>query len=219
MARYSFCFVPVEIGLDFLLQSRVEWIKNERKIDVKMENLQDLKFDSLPGEVVEKLNEQKKKMLDFLTIEIEMVLDEKLLFVQGQQDILGQMRHQIGTLASEPLDWKEFPPSLKTFQTAILVGDITQRDTRKNKNNYQLRTSSVGDEVLLQWVNSDDLIMVNQKKADLDLVRLVSSVEIADGAGQSIKNMEDNDAAKDPEENDDTGDDFTEAVEGNVENQ
>ena len=70
MSRYSFCFLPVEIGLDFLIQSRVQWIQCERKIAVKTETLQDLKFDAVPGEVVQKLNAQKKKMLDFLQIKM-----------------------------------------------------------------------------------------------------------------------------------------------------
>ena len=109
------------------------------------------------------------------------------------------------------MDCKELPSSLKTFQTAVLVGDISQRDTRKKKNVYQLRTSSVGDEVLLEWVNVDDLLVLNQKKADLDLVRLVDSVKLADGAGNSVEDEEDVDNEQD--ENEDAVDNFTEAVE------
>ena len=74
----------------------------------------------------------------------------------------------------------------------------------------------MGDEVLLQWVSVDDLLVVNQKKADLDLVQLVSAVKLADSAGNSVENEENKDVANDQEENDDAGDDFTEAVEGNV---
>ena len=62
----------------------------------------------------------------------------------------------------------------------------------------------------------NDLLVVNQKRADLDLVQLVSSVKLADNAGNSVENEEDKDVDNDKEDIDDAGDDFTEAVEGNV---
>ena len=132
------------------------------------------------------------------------------LFLEGQQDILGKSKHMIGTLEKEPEDWKELPSSLKTFDSAVLVGDISQRDVRKNKNVYQLRTSSVGDEILLEWVNIDDLLVLNQKKVDLDLVRLVDTVKLGDGAGNSLEDKEDVD--KDQDDVEDGVDNFTEAV-------
>ena len=92
----------------------------------------------------------------------------------------------------------------------MLVGDISQRDVRKNKNVYQLRTSSVGDEILLEWVNIDDLLVLNQKKVDLDLVRLVDTVKLGDGAGNSLEDKEDVD--KDQDDVEDGVDNFTEAV-------
>ena len=211
MSRFSFCFSPIEIGLEFLISSRVQWIQSERKIAVKTETLQDLKFDAVPGEVMQKLNAQKKKMLDFLQIKMQMVVEGALLVLEGQQDILGKSRHLIGTLEKEPEDWKELPSSLKTFESAVLVGDISQRDVRKNKNVYQLRTSSVGDEVFLEWVNVDDLLVLNQKKADLDLVRLVDSVKLGDGAGNSVEDKEDVD--KDQDDIEDAADNFAEALE------
>ena len=85
---------------------------------------------------MQKLNAQKKKMLDFLQINLQMLLEEASLFLVGQQDILGTSKHLIGTLEKEPEDWKELPSSLKTFDSAVLVGDISQRDVRKNKNVY-----------------------------------------------------------------------------------
>ena len=62
----------------------------------------------------------------------------------------------------------------------------------------------------------NDLLVVNQKRADLDLVQLVSWVKLADNAGNSVENEEDKDVDNDKEDIDDAGDDFTEAVEGNV---
>ena len=72
----------------------------------------------------------------------------------------------------------------------------------------------MGDEVLLQWVNVDDLLVVNQKKADLDLVQLVSAVKLADSAGNSVENEENKDVANDQEENDDAGDDLQKQLKG-----
>ena len=211
MSRFSFCFLPIEIGLEFLISSRVQWIESERKIAVKTETLKELKFDAVPKEVVQKLNARKKKMLDFLQIELQMVLEGVSLFLEGQQDVLGKSKHLIGLLEKEPEDWKELPSSLKTFDSAVLVGDISQRDVRKNKNVYQLRTSSVDDEILLEWVNVDDLLVLNQKKKDLDLVKLVDSVKLGDGAGNSLEDKEDVD--KDQDDIEDRLDNFTEAVE------
>ena len=181
MGRFSFCFLPIEIGLEFLLSSRIQWIACERKIAVKKETLKELQFDAVPGEVVQKLNAQKKKMLDFLQIQFQMVLEGASLFLEGQQDILGTSKHLIGVLEKEPENWKELPSSLKTFDSAVLVGDISQRDIRRNKNVYQLRTSWVEDEIILEWVNMDDLLVLNQKKKDLELVQLVDSVKLGDG--------------------------------------
>ena len=111
MGRYSFCFLPIEIGLEFLLSSRVQWIECESKIAVKTETLKELQFDAVPGEVVEKLNAQKKKMLDFLQIQFQMVLEGASLFLEGQQDILGTSKHLNGVLEKEPENWKELPSS------------------------------------------------------------------------------------------------------------
>ena len=77
----------------------------------------------------------------------------------------------------------------------------------------------MGDEVVLQWVNTEDLLMINQKLKDLDLVQLVDSVSLAEGGSeeQTIKNKEDNEAVDDLEEGDDAGEDFKEAVDGHTE--
>ena len=211
MGRFSFCFLPIEIGLEFLLSSRIQWIACERKIAVKKETLKELQFDAVPGEVVQKLNAQRKTMLDFLQIQFQMVLEGASLFLEGQQDILGTSKHLIGVLEKEPENWKELPSSLKTFDSAVLVGDISQRDIRRNKNVYQLRTSWVEDEIILEWVNMDDLLVLNQKKKDLELVQLVDSVKLGDGTENLLEDKEDVDEDKDDVE--DGIDNFTEAQE------
>ena len=72
--------------------------------------------------------------------------------------------------------------------------------------------------MVLQWVNPEDLLMINQKRKDLDLVQLVDSVSLAEGGSeeQTIKNKEDNEAVDDLEEGD-AGEDFKEAVDGHTE--
>ena len=71
-------------------------------------------------------------------------------------------------------------PIWKTFTSAVLIGDITQRDTRKNKSAYQLRNTSVEDEVVLIWVNIDDIKVVTQRKRDLELVEMANAVKLDD---------------------------------------
>ena len=193
--RYSFCFTPVELGLEFLLSSRVSLVECEKKIKVKAFDLKELQFNGVPEKVVRKLNEKKKKMMDFLQIQLDMVLEGASLYVVGKEEILGTSKTLVGTLEREPTTWSEFPISLKVFDSAILVGDISQRDVRKNKNIYQLRTTSLEDEMILQWINVEDIQVVNQRKHDLELVRLADSVKIGDGEGTSgdDKKEEDND--------------------------
>ena len=60
-------------------------------------------------------------------------------------------------MEKEITSWSEFPVSLKTFESAVLIGDISQRDIRRNKSSYQLRNTSVEDEVVLMWINIDDI--------------------------------------------------------------
>ena len=212
MTRFSFCFLPVELGLEFLLSSRLNWIECEKKITVKATNLKELKFDGVPEEVVRKLNEKKKKMLDFLQIQLQMVLEGASLYVVGKEEILGTSKHLVGMLEKEPETWKELPTSLKTFDSAVLVSDISQRDIRKNKNVYQLRTTSLDDEIILEWVNVEDMQVLNQRKQDLELVKLVDSVKLGDGAGTSLDNKEEGNK-DDIDDVEDGADNFTDTEE------
>ena len=74
----------------------------------------------------------------------------------------------------------DFPSSLKSFSSGVLVGDVTQRDIRKNKSSYQLKSTSVEDQVVLIWVNTDDLKLVTQRKKDLELVEMANAVKLDD---------------------------------------
>ena len=46
--RFSFCFTPVELGLEFLLNARIGWLENERKVKVKPVALTEFQFDGVP---------------------------------------------------------------------------------------------------------------------------------------------------------------------------
>ena len=118
----------------------------------------------------------------------------------------------MGTLEKEPTSWSEFPVSLKVFDSAILIGDISQRDVRKNKSSYQLRTTSLGDEMILMWVNLEDIQVVKQKKHDLELVELANSVKIGDDEGAA------GDDGKEPDDDvDELGDDAADSFRDSVE--
>ena len=156
--RFTFCFTPVELGLEFLLTARIGWLENERKVKVKPIAVTEFQFDGVPEEVVKRLNDSKMKLMDFLVIKLEMVLEGTQLYVLAKEDILGSSKTLVGTLENEPASWSEFPVSLKTFESAILIGDISQRDVRRNKSSYQLRTTSLEDEVILMWINLEDIL-------------------------------------------------------------
>ena len=179
--KYSFCFVPVELGLEFLLTSRINWLENELKVKTKPEIVKELKFDGVPENVLMLLNEKKLTLLDYVMLKLEMILEGKQLFVVATQEVLGSSKTLLGTLEKVVESFTDFPSSLKTFSSGVLIGDITQRDTRKNKSSYQLKsTSSVEDQVVLIWVNTDDLKLVTQRKKDMELVEMANAVKLDD---------------------------------------
>ena len=90
--RFTFCFVPVELGLEFLLTARIGWLENETKVKVKPLAMKEFQFDSVPEDVVQKLNNQKLTLMDFLMIKLEMVLEGKELFVMASEEVLGSSK-------------------------------------------------------------------------------------------------------------------------------
>ena len=136
------------------------------------------------------------------------------MYVLAKEDILGSSKTLVGTLENELVSWSEFPVSLKTFESAVLIGDISQRYIRRNKSSYQLRNTSVEDEVVLMWINIDDIRVVKQRKHDMELVELANAVKIGNGevaAGDDVKEDQDGDG-------DDLGDDATDNFRDTLEN-
>ena len=101
-----------------------------------------------------------------------MVIEEKDVFIQGQEVILGTVKEKVGTLSAIPSGWSELPSSLQSFNVAVLVGDLIQKDNRRNKDEYHLRQTSAEDQVILQWVCTQDIHLLDQKKQDIELVQL-----------------------------------------------
>ena len=178
--RYSYIFVPVELGLEFLLTSRLRWLENELKIKTKPESVNELRFDGIPESVLEGMNEKKYTLLDYVMLKLEMILEKEQIFVVATEPVLGSSKTLLGTLEKQAESFTEFPSSLKCFSSGVLVGDVTQRDIRKNKSSYQLKSTSVEDQVVLIWVNTDDLKLVTQRKRDLELVEMANQVKLDD---------------------------------------
>ena len=204
--RFTFCFVPVELGLEFLLTARIGWLENETKVKVKPLAMKEFQFDSVPEDVVHKLNDQKLTLMDFLMIKLEMVLEGKELFVMASEDVLGSSKTLVGTLENELASWSGFPVCLQTFESAVLIGDISQRDIRRNKSAYQLRNTSVEDEVVLIWVNINDIKVVTQRKRDLELVEMANAVKLDDDVAAEGDEKVDQDGG-----DDDLGDEGTDS--------
>ena len=194
--RYSFVFVPIEIGLEFLLSARVRWLEQELKIQITVESVNEMKFDGLPETVLEQLNTKKYTLLDYLMIKLEMVVENEKVFVVAKEPVLGTAKTLLGTMEKKSEDFTGFPSSLQCFDSGVLVADVSQRDTRMNKNSYQLKSTAVEDQVLLIWVSNEDLKLVNQKKIDKELVDMANAVKLnevvaAEGSGTEEKENED----------------------------
>ena len=199
--RYSYIFVPVELGLEFLLTSRLRWLENELKIKTKPESVNEMRFDGIPESVLEGMNEKKYTLLDYVMLKLEMVLEKEQIFVVATEQVLGSSKTLLGTLEKVVESFTDFPSSLKSFSSGVLVGDVTQRDIRKNKSSYQLKSTSVEDQVVLIWVNTDDLKLVTQRKKDLELVEMANQVKLDDVVAAEGDDKEDQDG-----EDDDLGD-------------
>ena len=214
--RYSFIFVPVELGLEFLLTSRIKWLENELKIKTKPEIVKELKFDGVPESVLEGLNEKKFTLLDYVMLTLEMVLEGEQIFVVATEQVLGSSKTLLGTLEKVVESFTDFPSSLKSLSSGVLVGDITQRDIRKNKSSYQLKSTSVEDQVVLIWFNTDDLKLVTQRKRDLELVEMANQVKLDDVVAAEGDDKEDQNGGDD--DLDENADSFKDS-EGPIEQQ
>ena len=196
--RYSYIFVPVEIGLEFLLSARLRWLEQELKINTTAECVNEMRFDGIPETVLEEMNKKKYTLLDYVMLKLEMVLENDKVFVVATEPILGSSKTLLGTLEKQSEDFTDFPSSLKCLESGVLVGDVTQRDTRRNKCSYQLKSTAVEDQVLLIWVSNEDLKLVNQKKIDQELVDMAKAVKLneivaTEGNGTEDKEKEEDD--------------------------
>ena len=204
--RYSYIFLPVEIGLEFLLTARLRWLEQELKIKTTAECVNEMRFDGIPGTVLEEMNKKKYTLLDYMMLKLEMVLENEKVFVVATEPILGSSKTLLGTLEKQSEDFTDFPSSLKSFESGVLVGDVTQRDTRLNKCSYQLKSTAVEDQVLLIWVSNEDLKLVNQKKKDQELVDMANAVKLnevvaTEGSGTVDKENEEDDLGDEASEN------------------
>ena len=143
------------------------------------------------------LNEKKFTLLDYVMLKLEMILEGEQLFVVATEEVLGSSKTLLGTLEKVVESFTDFPSSLKTFSSGVLVGDITQRDTRRNKSSYQLKSTSVEDQVVLIWVNTDDLKLVTQRKKDLELVEMANAVKLDDVVATEGDDQVDHDGGDD----------------------
>ena len=58
-----------------------------------------------------------------------------------------------------------------------MVGDLIQLDNRKGKTPYHLRQVAAADDVLLQWVCTQDIEVLDQRDKDLKLVQLSKTIQ------------------------------------------
>ena len=198
--RYSFVFVPIEIGLEFLLSARLRWLEQELKTKITVESMNEMKFDGLPETVLESMNTKKYTLLDYMMLKLEMIVENDKVFVVATEPVLGTSKTLLGTLGKKSEDFTDFPASLKSFDSGILVGDVSHRDTRRNKCSYQLKNTAIEDQVLLIWMSNEDLKLMNQKKRDQDLVNMANEVKLSDvvadeGSGTAEQESEENEEA------------------------
>ena len=167
--------------------------------------------------MLEGLNEKKFTLLDYVMLKLEMIVEGKQIFVVASEQVLGSSKTLLGTLEKVVESFTEFPSSLKSLSSGVLVGDITQRDIRKNKCSYQLKSTSVEDQVVLIWVSTDDLKLVTQRKRDQDLVEMANAVKLNDVVAAEGDGRVDQDGGDD-DLGDDGGDSFKDS-EGPVDQQ
>ena len=98
-ARYIWVRAPVEIGLSFMINSRVEWLRDEKKAVIELIELQELFFETRPKEILDQLNDKKFKLLDFIEFTMEFKIEDNTLVVEGEETILGKFKEKVATLS------------------------------------------------------------------------------------------------------------------------
>ena len=138
--RYSFVFVPIEIGLEFLLSARMRWLEQELKIKITVESVNEMKFDGLPATVLEEMNTKKYTLLDYLMLKLEMIVENKEVFVVANEPVLGTSKTLLGTMEKKSEGNKSW----------FVVGEEKQKEItnvgKKNKMPDMWETSGKDDE-------------------------------------------------------------------------
>ena len=101
-ARYIWVRAPIEIGLSFIINARVEWLRDEKKAVIELIELQELFFETRPKEILDQLNMKKLKLLDFIEFTLEMKIEDNTLVIEGEDKFLGKVREKVATLSSVP---------------------------------------------------------------------------------------------------------------------
>ena len=90
------------------------------------------------------------------------------------------------------------------------------QDFDRNFFFYQLKSTSVEDQVVLIWVSTDDLKLVTQRKRDLELVEMANQVKLDDVVTTEGEDQVDHDGGDD--DLDENADSFKDS-EGPIEQQ
>ena len=97
-----FVKAPIELGLAFMVKTRVEWMDNDKKAEIVLNEVDELCFENRSKDILEHLNENKCKLLDFIQFTLEMKIEDSDVFKEGDEKILGRIREKVGTLSSVP---------------------------------------------------------------------------------------------------------------------
>ena len=132
-----------------MIKTHVEWMKDEKRAEIVLSEIDQLCFENRSKDILEQLNEKKCKLLDFMQFKLEMKIEDSNLIIEGEEKILGKVREKVATLASVPSSGLQLPSSLRSFSMANLVGHLVKKDSRKNKNQYHLRQVTTADDRMM----------------------------------------------------------------------
>jgi len=90
--RYIYVRAPVEIGLNFLLNARVEWLRDEKMALITETDLQEIRFENRPKDILERLNEKKCKLMDCIELDMKFEFEDNTLVVVGEETMLGKFK-------------------------------------------------------------------------------------------------------------------------------
>ena len=89
---------------------------------------------------MEKLNLKKIELLDSIDLKLDMKIDGNKLKVEETADILGAVTETVANIKTSTENSIKLPPSLKSFEVAIILADLMSLDGRENKEPFILHT-------------------------------------------------------------------------------